>query len=188
VQHQEPPEVAWLLPELETGAELELKPDDPVEVPDPVEDVPDPVEDVPDPVEDVPDPVDDVLDGLELDFAEDEAAEVSVLWVDPGRTSATAPAAAMLAMPTAVVAVRTLARPRCLAATARRTWSRCALFMSPILRSGTRSPLRVPSRLALRSARIAGLAPRLRTQHEGHLKPSAMTAVIELAASRLANG
>jgi hypothetical protein len=79
VQHQEPPEVAWLLPELETGAELELRPDVPVEVesdpddPDPVE-VPDPVEDLPDPVEDLPDPVEDLP---ELDVAEDE--EVSAL-------------------------------------------------------------------------------------------------------------
>jgi hypothetical protein len=71
VQHQEPPEVAWLLPELEAGAELELKPEDPVEVESDPE-VPDPAE-VPDPV-DVPDPVEDLP---ELDVAEDE--EVSVL-------------------------------------------------------------------------------------------------------------
>jgi hypothetical protein len=169
VEHHDPPEVAWLLPEDETGAELELKPDDPVEVPDPVE-LPDPAEgpEVPDPVEDVPDPVEDAP---ELDVAEDE--EVSVLWVDPGRTSATAPAAATLARLTAVVAERTLDRPRSLAATARRTWSRCALFMCVILRSGTRSRLDVPSRLALSSAaRIAGLAPRLFRQYEGHLKPA----------------
>jgi len=159
--------VAWLLPEDETGAEVELKPDDPVEVPDPVE-LPDPVE-----VPEVPDPADDVPEELEFDFAEDDDEEVSALWVDPGRTSATAPAAATLARLTAVVAERTLDRPRSLAATARRTWSRCALFMSVILRSGTRSRLDVPSRLALSSAaRIAGLAPRLFRQHEGHLKPA----------------
>jgi hypothetical protein len=167
VEHHDPPEVAWLLPEDETGAEVELKPDDPVEVPDPVE-LPDPVE-----VPEVPDPADDVPEELEFDFAEDDDEEVSALWVDPGRTSATAPAAATLARLTAVVAERTLDRPRSLAATARRTWSRCALFMSVILRSGTRSRLDVPSRLALSSAaRIAGLAPRLFRQHEGHLKPA----------------
>jgi hypothetical protein len=167
VEHHDPPEVAWLLPEDETGAEVELKPDDPVEVPDPVE-LPDPVE-----VPEVPDPADDVPGELEFDFAEDDDEEVSALWVDPGRTSATAPAAATLARLTAVVAERTLDRPRSLAATARRTWSRCALFMSVILRSGTRSRLDVPSRLALSSAaRIAGLAPRLFRQHEGHLKPA----------------
>jgi hypothetical protein len=167
VEHHDPPEVAWLLPEDETGAEVELKPDDPVEVPDPVE-LPDPVE-----VPEVPDPADDVPEELEFDFAEDDDEEVSALWVDPGRTSATAPAAATLATLTAVVAERTLDRPRSLAATARRTWSRCALFMSVILRSGTRSRLDVPSRLALSSAaRIAGLAPRLFRQHEGHLKPA----------------
>jgi hypothetical protein len=165
MQHQEPPEVAWLPPELETGGELEVKPDDPDEVEsDP--DEPDPVE-VPDPVEDVPDPVADVP---ELDVAEDEEDEVSVLWADPGRISATAPAAATLARLTAVVAERTLDRPRSLAATARRTWSRGALFMSLILRSGTRNPLHVPSRLAMRSAHVAGLSRRLSTQHEGHLK------------------
>jgi hypothetical protein len=146
VEHHDPPEVAWLLPEDETGAELEPKPDDPVEVPDPVE-LPDPVE-----VPEVPDPVDDVPEELEFDFAEDEGAEVSVLWVEPGRTSATAPAAATLARLTAVVAERTLDRPRSLAATATRTSSRCALFMSAILRSGIPNPLHVPSGLALRLA------------------------------------
>jgi hypothetical protein len=155
VEHHDPPEVAWLLPEDETGAELELKPDDPVEVPDPVE-LPDPVE-----VPEVPDPVDDVPEELEFDFAEDEDDEVSVLWMEPGSTSATAPAAATLARLTAVVAERTLDRPRSLAATATRTSSRCALFMSVILRSGTPDPLHVPSGLPLRLAAGFVSAPRL---------------------------
>jgi hypothetical protein len=139
--------VAWLLPELAAGAELELKPDEPFEVPDPVPDeVPDPDDDVPDPDE-LPDPDEDAP---ELDFAEDEEVEVLAVWIAPGRTSATAPAAATLARPTAVVAERTLARPRSLAATARRTRSRCALFMSDILRPGARTRLDEPSRLAQR--------------------------------------
>jgi hypothetical protein len=75
VQHQEPPEVAWLLPEDETGAALELMPEVPVEVEfDP--DEPDPVEDLPDPVEEVPE-----LGVAELGVAEDEEddEDVSVL-------------------------------------------------------------------------------------------------------------
>ena len=111
---------------------------EPFEVADPEPD------EVPEPDEDVP----------ELDFPEDEEeeeeVEVLVVWVEPGRTSATAPAAATLARLTAVVAERTLARPRSLAATARRTLSRCALLMSPILRSGARGRLYETSLLAQR--------------------------------------
>jgi hypothetical protein len=162
------------VPELAAGAELELKPDDPFEVPEPDPDeVPDPDPDeVPEPAE-VPDPVEDVP---ELDFAEDGEVEVLVVWVAPGRTSATAPAAATLARLTAVVAERTLARPRSLAATARRTWSRCALLMSPILRSGARGRLHGTSRLAQRHV-ADWPGPRLRRQHEGRLKPPRLAAL-----------
>jgi hypothetical protein len=165
--------VAWLLPELDEGAEPELKPLElelelelePVELePDEVE--PEPVEpelaDEPEP-ELAEVPVDD-----EPDDAEEEEA---VLCVDPGRASATMPAAATLAMVTVVVADRTRARPRSLSAMARRTRSRCALLMCPILRSRTRSLLYEPSRLAMR--RTACLRrPRLTLprQHEGQLK------------------
>jgi hypothetical protein len=74
-------------------------------------------------------PADDEPDGV---------SEEAVLCVDPGRASATMPAAATLAIVTVVVADRTLARPRSLSATAWRTRSRCALLMCPILRSRAR--------------------------------------------------
>jgi len=106
-----------------------------------------------------PEPVEPELDDepepeladVPLDDEPDEVEEEeAVLWVDPGRASATMPAAATLAMVTVVVVDRTLARPRSLSAMARRTRSRCALLMCPILRSRTRSLLYVPSRLAMR--------------------------------------
>jgi hypothetical protein len=155
--------VAWLLPELDDGAEPELKPLEPefelelelelepVEL-EPVELEPEEVE--PEPVEpededeDEPDPE---LAEVPLDDEPDDAEEEeAVLCADPGRASATMPAAATLAMVTVVVVDRTLARPRSLSAMARRTRSRCALLMCPILRSRTRSLLHEPSRLAMR--------------------------------------
>ncbi len=64
-----------------------------------------------------------------------EPVEVDALavWVDPGRTRATAPAAATLATVTAVVADLTLPRPRFLAAMAWRIPSRSVLLMSSIM-------------------------------------------------------
>jgi hypothetical protein len=162
--------VAWLLPELDEGAEPEPKPLElefelelelELEL-EPVELVPDEVEPEPEP-ELVEEPVDDEPDDVE----EEEA----VLCVDPGRVKATMPAAATLAMVTVVVADRTLARPRSLSAMARRTRSRCALLMYPILQSHTRSP-------SVRTFSVGyeanGLPrrprPTLPRQHEGHLK------------------
>ena len=77
-----------------------------------------------------------------------EPVEVDALaaCVDPGRTRATTPAVATLATATAVVAVLTLARPRSLAAMARRIPLRSLLLMYPILGSRTRKSLREPSR------------------------------------------
>jgi hypothetical protein len=162
--------VAWLKPELELGAEPELKPLelelelDPVEL-DPVELEPvelEPVEVEPEPLEDEP----------ELDEVPVDEPEEAVVCVEPGRASATMPAAATLAMVTVVVAERTLARPRSLSAMARRTRSRCALLMSTILRSGIRNPLQGTSRLAMRQGtRGAPPAPRLPSEHEAKLKP-----------------
>jgi hypothetical protein len=149
--HHEPPEVAWPLPVLEIGLDPELKPLEPLEPEEFDEDEPDEVEpeelepeepeepeeaepDVDDPevVEDVPD--------------DDEAA----LCVEPGRARATTPVTATLAMVTAVVVERTLARPCSLAATARRMPSRFALLMGPILRSGFRRSLDEASGFAMR--------------------------------------
>jgi hypothetical protein len=133
--HHEPPEVAWLLPELEIGLEPELRLLEPVEF------------DVePDEVE--PDEVEPELE-FELEFEVDDPElvedvpedDVAVLCVDPGRARATAPATATLAMVTAVVVERTLARPFSLAAMARRMLSRCALLMCLILRPGLRQSL-----------------------------------------------
>lgn len=167
--------MAWPLPELDEGADPELKPlelelelelefelEFELEL-EPVELEPDEVEPEPDP-ELVEEPVDDEPD--------DVGEEESVLCVDPGRVRATMPAAATLAMVTVVVADRTLARPRSLSAMARRTRSRCALLMYPILRLRTRSS-------SVRTFSVGyetnGLSrcPRstLPRQHEGHLKP-----------------
>jgi hypothetical protein len=147
--------VAWLVPELEVGLELELKPLELELELDPDELDPDPDEPDPDEVDpELPDEVDpELADEPELaglDRVADEPVDVVVVCVAPGRTRATAPAAATLDKVTAVVAERTLARPRSLAAMARRRLSRCALLMSLILRSGTRSPLYGTSRFAMR--------------------------------------
>jgi len=150
--------VAELLPELEVGLEPELKPLEPVELElEPVEPV-EPVE--PELVEPELDPVEPELEPEELDpvvpdevdpelLELDRVAEDAVLCVEPGRTSAIAPAAATLDRVTTVVAERTLARPFSLAALARRRASRCALLMSAILRSRIGSLLYGTSRLAM---------------------------------------
>jgi hypothetical protein len=117
-------------PELEVGVELELIP---LELDE----------------EDEPELAEADAEGeLELAEADTEGELVAVwwtsvaaVWVDPGSTKATAPAAATLATLTAVVVERTLARPRSLAATACRMPSRCALLIVLILRSGTRNHL-----------------------------------------------
>jgi hypothetical protein len=149
--------VAWLAPpELEAGAEPELKPpelelDEPELVePEPLELVPVEPELVPVEPELVP-----VEPEVEPELAEelDEPDEVELdppdvlaLLVEPGRARASAPAVTTLAMVTAVVVDRTLARPRSLAAMAWRIpSSRRSLFISFILRSRTRESLHEPS-------------------------------------------
>jgi hypothetical protein len=183
--------VAWLPPpEFAVGAEPELKPPElepefvELEEPDPVELEPvelEPVELEPvelEPVE--PELVEPEL-AEELDEPDEVAPEllelldvldVLVLCVEPGRARARAPAVTTLAMVTAVVVDRTLARPRSLAAWASRIpSSRRALLMSLILRSRTRKSLHEPSGSAMSwasSSRSCG--PRLSRQHEGQLK------------------
>ncbi|HEY3649212.1 MAG TPA: hypothetical protein VGL33_14665, partial [Streptosporangiaceae bacterium] len=116
--------MAWLPPELELGEEPELKP---------LELEPEFVELDPESVE--PELVEPEL--VELEPEEPELAEAPepeleeefdvpveadpldvVLFADPGRARASAPAVTTLATVTVVVADRTLARPRSLAATA----------------------------------------------------------------------
>jgi hypothetical protein len=149
--------VAWLPPELELGEDPELKP--PELEPEFVELDPEsaepaelePVELEPEEPElaEAPEP--------ELDEEFDVPVEVDpldvVVFADPGRARASAPAVTTLATVTVVVADRTLARPRSLAATAWRIPSfRRALLMSPILRSRTRKSLHEPSGRAMSPA------------------------------------
>jgi hypothetical protein len=123
--HHEPPEVAWLLPELEEGAEPELKPLELFELFELFE-----LPESPGLIE-LPE-LSELLEPLELSARPEllelldllEAPELPELCVDPGRARATAPAVTTLAIPTAVVADRTLVRPRSLACAARRILSR----------------------------------------------------------------
>jgi hypothetical protein len=149
--------VAWLLPVLEVGVELdprplefelpELEDDEPEELEpeelEPVEVEPVDVE----PVDVEPVEVEPVeVEPVDFEPVGVEPVEVSVLWVEPGRARASAPAVTTLAIVTAVVVERTLPRPRSLAATAWRIRSRCALLIILILRSGIRNSLDEPSR------------------------------------------
>ena len=132
--------MAWLLPELDTGLEPELRPLEPVELDEdePDEDDPDEVEpEEVEPEEVEPDEPDVDDPEVDEDVPEDD---VAVLCVDPGRVRATVPATATLARVTAVVVERTLARPFSLAATARRMPSRCALLMVPFCVRGFGAP------------------------------------------------
>ena len=174
--------MAWLPPpEFAVGAEPELKPPElepefvELEEPDPVELEPEPVE--LEPVE--PELVEPELVEPELAEELDEPDEVApelldvlVLCVEPGRARASAPAVTTLAMVTAVVVDRTLARPRSLAAWALRIpSSRRALLISLILRSRTRKSLHEPSGSAMsRAGSSPSCGPRLSRQHEGQLK------------------
>jgi hypothetical protein len=165
--HQEPPEVAWLLPELELGVDPELKPLEfelePVLELEPELEL-EPVLELEPELEDEP-----VLDVplLEVPLLEDVPVPADVdevVCVDPGRARVTAPAATTLAIVTAVVVERTLARPRSRAAMPRWTLSRSALLISPILRPRIRSLLQETSRLAMR-----GTPSRVSRQGRGYL-------------------
>jgi hypothetical protein len=118
--------VAWLLPELDVGLEPEPEP----ELLEPLEFDVDPDEEEP---EDVDPELEPWVDDPELVDVEEvpDDDEVLVWCVDPGRPRATAPVTTTLAMVTAVVVERTLARPCSLAAMARRMPSACALLMAP---------------------------------------------------------
>jgi hypothetical protein len=129
--------VTWLPPELEDGEEPELRPPELELELDPVEVEPELVEpELPEPELAEPALVEPEL--VEPELAEPEDVdpeelepEVDALagCADPGRTRATAPAAATLATVTAVVADLTLLRPRSLAAMARWIPSRSLLLM-----------------------------------------------------------
>ena len=155
--------MTWLLPELETGEEPELRPPE-LEL----DDEPEFVELEPEELEPVEvEPVEPELVPDEPELAEDEFDEpveveldpALVLCVDPGRARASAPAVTTLAMATVVVVDRTLFRPRSLAAMARRIpSSRRALLMFLILRSRTRKSLHEPSGSAMNRAALLAVA------------------------------
>ncbi len=144
--HHEPPEVEWLVPEPDDGADdpllnpepEELELDDPEPDPDDPELVPDdPVPDDPVPDEPVPDEPELTLVDPELavpdDDPDDEPDEVEpaedVVLCEPGRARAMAPAVTTLASPTVAVAVWTRLCPRARDAMARRTLSRFGVFI-----------------------------------------------------------
>ena len=164
------------MPELDDGAEPELKPEFELELEldEPEPDVPELDEPEPEEVglelvepepvlvepelllEEVPELLlEEVpeLAGVPADESDEE-----VLCAAPGRVSATTPAAATLAMVTVVVTERTLDRPRVRSAIARRTRSRYSSLMNSIVRSCNPSPLQETSRLAMRPAHV--LPPR----------------------------
>jgi hypothetical protein len=142
--------VAWLLPELEVGVELELKP---LELVEPVESLDEDV-DFDEPVLELPEVL-ELEPVLELDepvlvLEDDDVLVAAVSWVDPGRARATAPAATALATVTPAVVARTRARPRFRAATASRTF----LLIHPIVGSRISSRLRARSQFALKLGRL----------------------------------
>jgi hypothetical protein len=143
--HQEPPEVAWLEPELDDGADdelprlpelVELEPDVP-ELDDPVLAEPELELEEPD-VPEVPELEVPELAPPELALPElappvlllDECVPADALLDEPGNVSATAPAASTLATPTVAVVATTRPLARWRAATPRATASRFGLFMN----------------------------------------------------------
>ena len=135
--------MAWPEPELEPGLDdglprllelpelVELEPDEP-ELDDPVLEEPELELEDPD-VPEVPELDEPELVLPELALPElllDEFAPVEALLDEPGRASATAPAASTLATPTVAVVATTRPLARWRAATPRATASRFGLFMS----------------------------------------------------------
>jgi hypothetical protein len=136
--------VTWVLPELELGVLLELMPLG-LELPElELPELELPELELPELDEPEPELVEDEPEFVDVEPVDDEPVDV-VLWVEPGRARASAPAATTLATLTAVVAERTFSRPFFLAAMARRIPSRCAL-MSSILWPRLRKSLHEPSR------------------------------------------
>lgn len=163
--------MTWKPPEPDAGAEPEPKPElelDELELE--LDELEPELELDPEPGLEEPELEEPELEEPELTEVELDPVD-AVLCVDPGRTRATAPAVTTLAMVTAVVADRTLSRPRSLAATAWRILSRCALLMYPILRSGLRSRMHKTSRLPQNQRSRSASLVRLAGLHEGQLKP-----------------
>jgi hypothetical protein len=163
--HQEPPEVEWLVPELDDGADDPLlRPElDELELDEP--EVDEPEDDEPEPVDPEPMLVEPELWVPDDEPVEDDDPDVEVpvddvpLLCEPGSASVMTPAAATLARPTVAVVVWIRLRPRARAATARRTLSRFGVFMigslppasSNLLCTSSQPPM---SRDAIGSARV----------------------------------
>jgi len=157
--------VAWLPPpELEAGAEPELKPpESELELPELEPELLE-LEPVLEPVLEPAELEQELVElellpelepELELAEVEPDPLDVLALLVAPGRARASAPAVTTLATVTAVVVDRTLDRPRSRAATAWRIpSSRRASLMSFILRSRFRESLHEPSGPAMRWTRL----------------------------------
>ena len=152
------PEFVELEPEEPDPVELDPVELDPVEL-DPVE--LDPME--PELARDEPELAEDGFDDAEFDDAEPELLDALALCVEPGRTRASAPAVTTLAMVTAVVVDRTLARPRSRATWASRIPLSRRVLISLILRSRTRKSLHEPSGSAM-SRPLLPLLPLVRAE------------------------
>ena len=144
--------MAWLPPpELAVGEEPELRPPE-LELEEP--ELAEPELEEPELAEPelVPDELEPELADEELDEpagVEPELPDVLVVWADPGRARASAPAVTTLAMVTAVVVDRTLARPCSLAATAWRIPSSRRALMPFIMQLRFPESLHEPSGLAM---------------------------------------
>jgi hypothetical protein len=129
--HQEPPEVEWLVPELDDGADDPLlRPElDELELDEPEVDEPEPVDPeliLVEPELWVPDDEPVADDDPDVEVPVDDVPPLC----EPGSASVMTPAAATLARPTVAVVVWSRLRPRARAATARRTLSRFGVFMT----------------------------------------------------------
>jgi hypothetical protein len=129
-QGQEPPDVAWLVPELDDGA------DDPLLRPEPEElELEEPEEPVlVEPELLVPD--DEPVEPEDPDDVEDCEDDVPLV-CEAGSIRVTTPAVATLARLTATVVLLIRLRPRARAAIARRTCSRFGVFMTGSLPSSS---------------------------------------------------
>ena len=123
--HQEPPDVEWLVPELDDGADDPLlRPElEELELEDPLPELDEPEPIWVDPEAWVPD--DDPVAPDDVPAWVDDVP----LLCEPGSVRATTPAVTTLAIPTVAVVVWIRLRPRARAAVARRTLSRFGVFM-----------------------------------------------------------
>lgn len=129
---QEPPDVEWLVPELDDGV------DDPLLRPELEElELDEPEVDPDEPELWVPDEPAEPDDPDEVELCDEDVP----LLCEPGSARTMAPAVTMLASPTVAVVAWTRLRPRARAATACRTWSLFGVFMTGSLPPSSGEPL-----------------------------------------------